>query len=105
MTEDQAKAYNRLLYAIFGEKYDESLDVPASDALIETLDRVLGTINSNEDKLIRNRFGIADGEAKSIAELAVILEMTEDRVRQVESEAISKLRHPARSDQLREFLD
>ena len=105
MTEDQAKAYTVLLNAIFGEKTDFETLQPASDQLIEALDAVLGTLTSGEDSLIRSRFGLADGEAKTMAELSQMTGKSEDDCRQIETDAISKLRHPSRSDQLREFLD
>ena len=105
MDDEQLKAYSRLLYAIFGEKFDDSRDVPASPELVKALDGVLGSLTSIEDSLIRNRFGLAEGWAKTIAELSAQFEKTEDECREIESHAISKLRNPARSEQLREFLD
>jgi RNA polymerase primary sigma factor len=105
MTEDQARAYTRLLFAIFGERYDETKDLPASSELIEALDNVTSSLTERESDLIRARFGITDGEAKAISELAAMFDKSEEECRETESAAISKLRHPARSDALRVFLD
>lgn len=103
---DIRRAYRLLLYSIFGEVYSEAdFEIEATQAQIDQLEAVLNTLPVRDDKLIRNRFGIVDGEAKSHEELAVIFSISEEESRETEIEAMKKLRHPSRSLSLRGLLD
>ncbi len=105
MDQEQAKGYTRLLYSIFGEKTDWEKSQPASDALIAQLDAVLGTLSVREDTFMRKRFGLENGEPQFLADLAKFLETSEEEAREFESETMRKLRHPSRSQPLRDYLD
>jgi len=105
MKNDKAEAYSRLLYAIFGEKFDFEKTPIASTELVNKLNTVLGTLTVREDDFIRRRFGIENGHPQYISDLALFFEITEDETKVLEAESMRKLRHPSRSQSLREFLD
>jgi len=99
-------ANRRLLFAVFGESYaSEDDDAEASEALIDQMTLVLGSLTEREQRLISNRFGVADGYAKSHTELAEIFGIDETQTREIEIETMKKLRHPSRSLSLREYLN
>lgn len=107
-TEHQIRcAYRRLLFAIFGESYaaEEDNETEATQALVDQMKLVLGTLTVRDEKLISTRFGITDGYAKSHTELAEIFGIDETQTREIEIETMKKLRHPSRSLSLREYLD
>jgi DNA-directed RNA polymerase sigma subunit (sigma70/sigma32) len=102
---ESAQMYTVVLNAIFGEKSDWETVKAASPELIAQLDNTLETLNNAEYTLIRERFGLDDGEAKLMEDISKILNKTEEECREIESVAFSKLRNPARSQGLREYLD
>ena len=105
MEKDKAEAYSRLLYAIFGEKFDFENTPTASTELVDQLNAVLGTLTVREDDFIRRRFGIENGHPQYISDLALLFELNENETKELEAETMRKLRHPSRSQPLREFLD
>ena len=88
---------------------DENVPVPAEAAarmlLKEQLDEVLDTLTEREQKVLRLRFGMNDGRARTLEEVGKEFDVTRERIRQIEAKALRKLRHPSRSRKLRDFLD
>ena len=85
------------------------LPVPAEAAaqtlLKEQLDEVLSTLTEREQKVLRLRFGMSDGRARTLEEVGKEFDVTRERIRQIEAKALRKLRHPSRSRKLRDYLD
>lgn len=101
-----------------GEEEDSHLgdfipdeDVPAPDEaaaftlLKEQLIEVLDTLTPREEKVLRLRFGLDDGRARTLEEVGKEFNVTRERIRQIEAKALRKLRHPSRSKKLRDFLE
>ena len=88
---------------------DENVPVPADAAaftlLKEQLVEVLGTLTDREQKVLRLRFGLDDGRARTLEEVGREFSVTRERIRQIEAKALRKLRHPSRSRKLKEFLE
>ena len=88
---------------------DENVPVPADAAaftlLKEQLDEVLGTLTEREQKVLRLRFGLDDGRARTLEEVGKEFNVTRERIRQIEAKALRKLRHPSRSRKLKDYLD
>ncbi|MDR1017132.1 MAG: RNA polymerase sigma factor RpoD [Lachnospiraceae bacterium] len=88
---------------------DDNVPVPAEAAasalLKEQLDEVLDTLTEREQKVLRLRFGMNDGRARTLEEVGKEFEVTRERIRQIEAKALRKLRHPSRSRKLRDYLD
>ena len=88
---------------------DDNVPVPAEEAastiLKEQLVEVLGTLTEREQKVLRLRFGLDDGRARTLEEVGREFNVTRARIRQIEAKALRKLRHPSRSRKLRDFLD
>ena len=74
-------------------------------SLKEQLDEVLDTLTEREQKVLRLRFGMNDGRARTLEEVGKEFDVTRERIRQIEAKALRKLRHPSRSRKLRDFLD
>ena len=70
----------------------------------EQLEEVLKTLTSREEQVLRMRFGLTDGKAHTLEEVGKEFDVTRERIRQIESKALRKLRHPSRSKKLRDFL-
>ena len=66
---------------------------------------VLETLTEREQKVLRLRFGLDDGEAKTLEEVGKKFNVTRERIRQIEAKALRKLRHPSRSRKLKDYLD
>ena len=73
--------------------------------LKEQLDEVLDTLTEREQKVLRLRFGMNDGRARTLEEVGREFDVTRERIRQIEAKALRKLRHPSRSRKLRDYLD
>ena len=73
--------------------------------LKEQMARVLHTLSPREEKVVRMRFGLEDGRERTLAELGRSIGVTRERVRQIEAEALNKLRRSSRSRPLKVFLD
>ena len=88
---------------------DDNVPVPADAAaftlLKEQLIEVLGTLTEREQKVLRLRFGLDDGRARTLEEVGKEFNVTRERIRQIEAKALRKLRHPSRSRKLKDFLD
>ena len=88
---------------------DDNVPVPAEAAaqtlLKEQLDEVLDTLTEREQKVLRLRFGLDDGRARTLEEVGKEFDVTRERIRQIEAKALRKLRHPSRSRKLRDYLD
>ena len=88
---------------------DDNVLVPAEAAaatlLKEQLDEVLDTLTEREQKVLRLRFGMNDGRARTLEEVGREFDVTRERIRQIEAKALRKLRHPSRSRKLRDYLD
>ena len=88
---------------------DDNVPVPADAAaftlLKEQLIEVLGTLTEREQKVLRLRFGLDDGRARTLEEVGKEFNVTRERIRQIEAKALRKLRHPSRSRKLRDYLD
>ena len=87
---------------------DEEASQPAEAAsyamLKEQLESVLCTLTPREEQVLRLRFGLEDGKAHTLEEVGQAFDVTRERIRQIESKALRKLRHPSRSKKLRDFL-
>lgn len=88
---------------------DEDAPAPAEAAslslLKEQLSNVLSTLTDREEKVLRMRFGLNDGRQRTLEEVGKEFNVTRERIRQIEAKALRKLRHPARSKKLKDFLD
>ncbi|HBT49957.1 MAG: RNA polymerase sigma factor [Caldanaerobacter subterraneus] len=88
---------------------DEDAPAPAEAAaytmLKEQLMDVLDTLTPREEKVLRLRFGLDDGRARTLEEVGKEFNVTRERIRQIEAKALRKLRHPSRSKKLKDFLD
>jgi RNA polymerase primary sigma factor len=77
----------------------------ADDTLRDRLEDVLSTLSAREHKIIRLRFGLQDGRIHTLEEVGQKFGVTRERIRQIESVALRKLRHPRRSRWLKDFLE
>ena len=88
---------------------DEDVPAPAEAAaftlLKEQLLNVLVTLTPREEKVLRLRFGLDDGRARTLEEVGKEFNVTRERIRQIEAKALRKLRHPSRSKKLKDYLD
>ncbi len=88
---------------------DDNVPAPAEAAaftlLKEQLVEVLGTLTEREQKVLRLRFGLDDGRARTLEEVGKEFNVTRERIRQIEAKALRKLRHPSRSRKLKDYLD
>ena len=79
------------------KRWDELLKDELNDVLLELTDR--------EEKVLRLRFGMDDGRARTLEEVGKEFNVTRERIRQIEAKALRKLRHPSRSRKLKDYLD
>jgi len=88
---------------------DDNVPVPAEAAafslLQDQLQEVLDTLTDREQKVLRLRFGLDDGRARTLEEVGKEFNVTRERIRQIEAKALRKLRHPSRSRKLKDYLD
>ncbi len=94
----------------FGDLIEDSEAIVPADAvsftlLQEQLDSVLDTLSEREAGVVKMRFGLTDGQPKTLDEIGKVYGVTRERIRQIESKTMSKLRHPSRSQVLRDYLD
>ena len=80
-------------------------DMAAFMLLKEQLMNVLETLTPREEKVLRLRFGLDDGRARTLEEVGKEFNVTRERIRQIEAKALRKLRHPSRSKKLKDFLE
>ncbi len=101
-----------------GEEEDTELGSFIEDDLVQTPDEaathvmlkeqlleVLDTLSDREEKVLRLRFGMDDGRARTLEEVGKVFSVTRERIRQIEAKAIRKLKHPSRSKKLKDFLE
>ena len=124
MTEDKVREIMKIaqdpvsLETPIGEEEDSHLGdfIPDDDApapaeaaayslLKEQIEDVLGSLNEREQKVLKLRFGLEDGRARTREEVGKEFDVTRERIRQIEAKALRKLRHPSRSKKLRDYLD
>lgn len=124
MTEDKVREIMKIaqdpvsLETPIGEEEDSHLgdfiqddDAPAPaeaaaySLLKEQIEDVLGSLNEREQKVLKLRFGLEDGRARTLEEVGKEFDVTRERIRQIEAKALRKLRHPSRSKKLRDYLD
>nr|WP_176698661.1 MULTISPECIES: RNA polymerase sigma factor RpoD [unclassified Romboutsia] len=88
---------------------DDAAPAPAEAAayslLKEQIEEVLGSLNEREQKVLKLRFGLEDGRARTLEEVGKEFDVTRERIRQIEAKALRKLRHPSRSKKLKDYLD
>lgn len=88
---------------------DDDVPAPAEAAafsmLKEQLVEVLGTLTEREQKVLKLRFGLEDGRARTLEEVGKQFDVTRERIRQIEAKALRKLRHPSRSKKLKDYLE
>lgn len=88
---------------------DQEAPAPSEAAsfrlLTEQLEGVLNTLTSREERVLRLRFGLEDGRARTLEEVGQVFGVTRERIRQIEAKALRKLRHPSRSKKLKDFLE
>ncbi len=91
----------------FIEDHDAPAPADAASFLLlkEQLEEVLDTLTPREEKVLRLRFGLDDGRARTLEEVGQNFGVTRERIRQIEAKALRKLRHPSRSHKLKDFLD
>ena len=94
----------------FGDLIEDSEAIQPGEAvsftlLQEQLHSVLGTLSEREAGVVSMRFGLTDGQPKTLGEIGKVYGVTRERIRQIESNTMSKLRHPSRSNVLRDYLD
>ncbi len=80
-------------------------DMATSELLKEQLDRVLDELTPREKRVLQLRFGLKDGQARTLEEVGQEFELTRERIRQIEAKALRKLRHPSISRKLKDYLD
>ena len=93
-----------------GDFIEDSKAVDAMDALAFTLlqdqlQSVLATLSEREAGIIRLRFGLTDGQPRTGDQISRVYGVTRERIRQIENKAMAKLRHPSRSEALRDYLN
>ena len=79
-------------------------EAAAFTLLREQLMSVLSTLTPREEKVLRLRFGLDDGRARTLEEVGKEFKVTRERIRQIEAKALRKIRHPSRSKKLKDFL-
>ncbi|PKQ28412.1 MAG: RNA polymerase sigma factor RpoD [Candidatus Anoxymicrobium japonicum] len=82
-----------------------AIDVAASKLLQEQLDEVLDDLTPREKQVIQFRFGLLDGQTRTLEEVGSVFNVTRERIRQIESKTLSKLRHPSISGKLRDYIE
>ena len=124
MTEDKVREIMKIaqdpvsLETPIGEEEDSHLGdfIPDDDApapaeaaayslLKEQIEDVLGSLNEREQKVLKLRFGLEDGRARTLEEVGKEFDVTRERIRQIEAKALRKLRHPSRSKKLRDYMN
>ena len=81
------------------------LDVVADRMRREQIEHVLASLDGREQRVLRLRFGLDDGHARTLEEVGREFGLTRERIRQIEVQALRKLRHPSRSRKLKDYLE
>ena len=88
---------------LFSASVAENIALARPDASREQIEHVLASLDGREQRVLRLRFGLDDGHARTLEEVGREFGLTRERIRQIEVQALRKLRHPSRSRKLREF--
>ena len=80
-------------------------DYTTNELLKDEINDILSTLTEREEKVIRLRFGLEDGKARTLEEVGQMFGVTRERIRQIEAKALRKLRHPSRSRKLKDYMD
>ena len=86
------------------ENAPEPTEAASQVLLKEQINQVLSTLTEREEKVLRLRFGLEDGRSRTLEEVGQMFNVTRERIRQIEAKALRKLRHPNRSNKVRDFL-
>ena len=86
------------------EDSPEPQDSAAYTLLKEQLEEVMSTLTPREAKVLKLRFGLEDGKARTLEEVGKEFKVTRERIRQIEAKALRKLRHPSRSKKLKDYM-
>ena len=81
------------------------VDATSNAMLSEALTEILGTLTEREADVLRMRFGMYDGRTHTLEEVGQIFGVTRERIRQIESKTLAKLRHPSRSSKLKDYIE
>jgi RNA polymerase primary sigma factor len=100
-----AEEYEFLLEYEVDEFEDTSFDYALQSLFCKHLNEVLEDLTSREGRVIRSRYGLIDGEIKTLEEIGMMFGLTRERIRQIESKVLTKLRHPSCSEALKDYLD
>ena len=73
--------------------------------LVHAVEEALAELSEREQEVVKMRFGLVDGQAKTLEEVGKEFGVTRERIRQIEAKTLAKLRHPQRSQKLKEFLE
>jgi RNA polymerase primary sigma factor len=92
-------------YDILDEDSVSPLDYVADQVLKDLIEKALKTLNPREASVLRLRYGIDDGQERTLEEVGTVFNVTRERVRQIEAKALRKLKHPTRSKKLEDFYD
>jgi RNA polymerase primary sigma factor len=84
---------------------DTPADLATRSSLVQAVELALGELSEREQEIVRMRFGLTDGQARTLEDVGKEFGVTRERVRQIEAKTLAKLRHPMRSQRLKEFLD
>ena len=87
------------------EVIENPVDYTTRVVLREQLDEVLDTLTDREENVLRLRFGLDDGKMRTLEDVGKVFNVTRERIRQIEAKALRKLRHPSRSNQLKDFIE
>lgn len=104
MSQEPRENYERLIGAVFGEKELPGLGGLSFSNIKRVTDSVLSTLSARESGVISMRFGLQDGIYRTLDEIGEQYDLTIERIRQIESKTMSKLRHPDRSQILRDLF-
>ncbi len=109
--------YRNYSYEMIVEKYDflleyevdpyedTTFDYSAQSTFAQSLNAVLGGLTAREEMVMKKRYGLSDGDPKTLEEIGLIFGLTRERIRQIESKTMSKLRHPSRTNHLKDYLE
>ena len=96
---------SKLTDIIVDETVKSPLEVATQSLLREQLLAVIDTLTPREQEVIRQRYGLKDGRAKTLEEVGKEFKVTRERIRQIEAKALRKLKHPNRSKKLADFME
>ena len=84
---------------------DAPADIATKRMLTVAVEEALGELSEREQEIVRMRFGLDDGQARTLEDVGKYFNVTRERIRQIEAKTLAKLRHPMRSQRLKEFLE